>query len=506
MSTAARHLKLTLRREAATGWRPALVSLGFFWAALLLLLLARDAGAMASIWWNSSTFNHCLFVLPIIAWLVALRVPGLERLTPRAWAPGLALVSLGAFAWLLGEAGTFSLARHLGLVLMLQGSAVALLGPAVARALLFPLAYMLFLVPFGEEFVPPLQTVTAELAMALLGLAGIPAHISGVFITTPSGWFEVAEACSGVKFLVAMIAYGALVANLCFLSWTRRALFMVAALIVPVIANGVRAFGTIWFASKSSADAAGGFDHIVYGWIFFALVIAATMAAGWRFFDRPVGTPWFDAEKLATTRFKVAPLGRTTLAVLLIAAAPLAWSARVATSATPLPEATLPEIPGWQKLPASTDWQPQFAGADRLLSNHYRSAEGDEADLVIAVYARQGEERKLVGFGQGSADGWAWSHDLASPPGGQAVRIAAKGGNEREVVSFYRIGDLLTGSPAAVKLATLKAKLLGGDQRAVAVIISTREQPGHLAQHATERLLRALGPVEALADRASGRE
>jgi hypothetical protein len=83
---------------------------------------------MAAIWWKSATFNHCLLVVPIIGWLVRQRLPELKALAPRAWAPGLALVAAGASAWLVGEAGNLALLRHFGLVLMLQGAAVACLG------------------------------------------------------------------------------------------------------------------------------------------------------------------------------------------------------------------------------------------------------------------------------------------------------------------------------------------------------------------------------------------
>ena len=70
--------------------------------------------------------------------------------------------------------------------------------------------------------------------MILLALTGVPASIDGVFITTPAGLFEVAEACSGVKFLIAMIAFGTLVANVCFTSWPRRCVFIAASVIVPI--------------------------------------------------------------------------------------------------------------------------------------------------------------------------------------------------------------------------------------------------------------------------------
>ncbi len=178
--------------------------------------------------------------------------------------------------------------------MLLQGAVVTLLGVNVARGLIFPLAYSFFLVPFGEELVPFLQTITAKMSMVMLGWANIPAFIDGIFISTPTGYFEVAEACSGIKFLIAMIAYGALVGNVCFQSWNRRILFMIASIIVPIIANGIRAFGTIYIAHHTSVDFATGFDHIFYGWFFFAFVLILVIAIGWPFFDRKIDDRMID--------------------------------------------------------------------------------------------------------------------------------------------------------------------------------------------------------------------
>jgi exosortase len=133
-------------------------------------------------------------------------------------------------------------------VAMLIAAVPLMLGERAALGLLFPLAYMGFLVPFGDEAIPMLQTVTAKITIALVHISGIKAQIDGVFIATPAGLFEVAEACSGVKFLVAMIAFGALAAHVCFVSWARRAGFMALCIVAPILANGVRAWGTVYLA------------------------------------------------------------------------------------------------------------------------------------------------------------------------------------------------------------------------------------------------------------------
>lgn len=281
-------------------WRLPLLRLVLAWLGLVALT-GRDWADMARQWWDSSTYNHVLLIPPILAWLVAQRRLELARLAPSAWWPGLAALAGGLAMWLAGTVSGINLASQLGAVVLLQAAVAVLLGPRVVAGLLFPLGYMLFLVPFGDELVPALQAITADIAVVLTHASGVPARIDGVFIQTPVGLFEVAEACSGAKFLIAMVALGALVAHSCFASWRRRAAFMVAAVVVPVLANGVRAWGTIYIAQSQGLAFAAGFDHIVYGWVFFAVVIVALLGAAWPFFDRAPDDPLLDAAALAAS-------------------------------------------------------------------------------------------------------------------------------------------------------------------------------------------------------------
>ncbi|MBX9860985.1 MAG: exosortase A [Sphingomonas sp.] len=473
---------------------------------LLLVLFGHDAADLARIWWTSTTFGHCLFIGPVVGWLVWQRRRELAALTPVGWAPGLAIVALGGLSWLVGDAAGVALARHLGLVTMVQGAVVTLLGPQVARGLLFPLLYAYFLVPFGEGLEGPLQQVTVAMTIPLLHLAGVPAQVDGVLITIPNGYFEVAEACSGAKFVIAMFAYGVLVANVCYVSWGRRAAFLAMALVVPVIANGLRAFGTIYAAHLTSVEAATGFDHIVYGWVFFGLVMAAVLAIGWRWFDRDPDAAWIDLARLPVPRRTIDPWLAGAL-VLTVAAAFPAWSSVATGRADTLPaRIALPEVPDWHQVPSSTraPWSPYYPGADHFLIGRYADAQGHQVDLAIAVYASQREGHEVIAFGVGPLredDRWVRVSGLPPVAGGAAMRITAPGPVERVVVSWYRIGDTLTASPASVKLATLRVRLLGGRQAAIAVHVSAEEPDGEAA---IARFLAALGPVERIADHSAG--
>ena len=478
---------------------------------LALILFARDAASMATTWWNSSTYTHCLFIIPLVGWLVWQRRGELVLTQPRAWWPGLIAIFVTGFIWILGEAAGVTLVRHAALIMIVQAVVLTVLGPAIVRMLLFPIFYLVFLVPFGDEFIPPMQTLTARLAMSLLGIAQIKAVLDGVFITTPDGWFEVAEACSGVKFLVAMVAYGTLVANVCFRQWQRRTVFMILCIVVPVLANGIRAFATIYAAHLTDVKTATSFDHIVYGWVFFAFVTVLVMAMAWRFFDRKPGDAW--------TGSRPQPFGppRPILPTVMLVAAtllvPQLWDATLsARGRVALPNTiALPEIAGWRRVKNDSGypWVPRFAGADHLVYGRYSDEQAAQVDIAIALYGWQGEGRKLVGFGQGAVDtrhAWAWAATAAAPSGAKGEQLRGPGRRTRQALTFYIIGGSATGNAMTVKLRTLKARLIGGDQGS-GVLVASAEGPD--AQAVLARFATALGPVDrrigALLDQAKGR-
>lgn len=502
-------------------WRAALVRLGAAWALLLVLFFA-DWRDMVAQWWGSSTYNHILLIPPILGWLVAQRRAELLRLTPQGWWPPLVLFAAAGLLWLLGEFAGMAFARQVAVVVMAQAAVMVTLGPQVVAGLLFPLFYMLFLVPFGDELIPFLQTLTARLTMVFLHHAGIPATISGVFITTPAGYFEVAEACSGVKFLIAMIAYGALVANVCFLRWPRRAAFMAVSVVVPILANGARAFGTIWIAGWYGIQFASSFDHVFYGWVFFAVVMALCMAVGWRFFDRSVDAPMIDPDAISAAarvrrmeRFALRPLAGFG-AMALIAAGFVGWGASVGWLDAKLPAGLrLPDVHGWQA-EASDDgraWVPLHGGAARHYRMRFRSADGKVVDLSFALYANQGEGREAAGFGQGAVPPytrWAWERPGPAIAGAKSEIIQAPTDTARPerrlALTWYRSGDLITGSNLALRLHVMRDHLLFRRQATAVLILSASDQLSADPQAALSAFLLDIGPVDRWIDHLSSGE
>jgi exosortase A len=502
-------------RPSLTEWQAACMRLALVSLALVLAFLP-DWAAMARQWWDISTYNHVLLVPAIIGWLAWQRAGELAKLPPVTWWPGL-LVSAAAMAiWTLGAFSGLDLFRQLGAVLLPISACLVLLGPHVAAGLAFPLCYALFLVPFGGDFVPALQMITAAITIALVEWSGIPAEINGVFIDTPAGLFEVAEACSGVKFLIAMIAFGALLANVCFTSWKRRALLIAACIAVPVLANGFRAFATIYVAQSVGAEAATGFDHIVYGWLFFAVVLAIVIAGAWRYFDRPAGEPMIDAGEILdsrmlarASRWRIAPL--PALAVLLfMVTASHAWVRASEQLAADLPgEIGLPEVPGWHLADYEPRiwWEPRAEGADHRLLGRYRDAAGREVDVFFALYASQGEGREAGGFGQGALtpdSAWSWLAPGPAFEGAMSERLLAEGRVERLALTWYRSGGVVTGSNARLKLSSMADRLLLRRRATVMLILSAEEADGRPALEAVEAFAAAAGPLDRWMDRIAG--
>jgi exosortase A len=493
-------------------WRAPLIQLAAMWLGLIVLFRG-DWRDMAWQWWDSSTYNHILLIPPILVWLVLQRGAETARLVPRAWWPGLVVMAGAVFLWVLGDFAGLNLARQLGAVVMLQGAALALLGPRVAAAQLFPLGYMLTMVPFGDELIPFLQTITAKLTMLLLALSQVPASIDGVFITTRFGYFEVAEACSGVKFLIAMVAYGALVCNVCFASWGRRAAFMALSLVVPVLANGVRAWGTIYIARWRGIEFAESFDHVFYGWVFFALVMGLVMAAGWRFFDRQVDAPLVDGARIEASPL-LARLERMTLpvpavlgALAALALAGLAWSAAAGRIAAPMPDLiVLPQVPGWQLDAGSpkAEWAPLHTGADHRLKARYADGKGHVVDLSFALYGAQGDGKEAGGFGEGAlplGSRWAWEEAGPGFADAKSDVIQAPGPVHRLAVTWLRTGDLLTGSNTRLKLANMEDRLLLRPRPTMTLILSAEAGPDAAPEDAIRAFLASTGPIAPWMDR-----
>ena len=158
------------------------------------------------------------------------------------------------------------------------------LGTRLAGLLAFPLGFLLFAVPVGEGLIYPMMNFTADFTVAMLRATGIPVFRDGTFFSIPTGDWSVVEACSGVRYLIASVTLGALYAYLTYTKLWKRLLFCLFAIAVPVLANGLRAYMIVMIGHLSGMNYAVGVDHLLYGWVFFGMVITVMFFVGsfWR--------------------------------------------------------------------------------------------------------------------------------------------------------------------------------------------------------------------------------
>jgi exosortase A len=252
---------------------------------VLGLLFRQEIAAAVEVWTASTAYNHCFLVLPIAAYLAWDRREELVGVPvrPAPWF-GLAALPLG-LAWLMAERLGIMEGRQLMAMCLLQLLFLCVLGPRMYGALAAPLLYLFFLVPFGAFVTPLLQNFTVHFIMSGLDLLGIPNFTDGMLIQIPEGNFYVAEACAGLRFLIASIAFGALYSILMYRSVLKRVVFIALSTLVPVVANGFRALGIVTLGHALGSAQAAETDHVLYGWIFFSLVTLLLIALGLPFRD-----------------------------------------------------------------------------------------------------------------------------------------------------------------------------------------------------------------------------
>jgi exosortase A len=470
----------------ASPWRRALPAV----LALigLLLVLYRDTGLdMVGIWSRSDTFAHGFLVAPISAWLIWRDRERLLALTPRPSLAALLPLSGAALVWLVADLVMVNAAAQFALVAMLVLAVPTVLGWHAARALAFPLLFLFFAVPFGEFMLPTMMEWTADFAVAALQWSGIPVYREGLQFVIPSGTWSVVEECSGVRYLIASFMVGTLFAHLNYRSWHRRALFMAISVAVPIVANWLRAYMIVMIGHLSGNRLAVGVDHLVYGWLFFGIVIAIMFAIGARWADAettpaPAAAPPRDGTTAVTP-----PLLAWMLAAFVATLPPLLTAGlRHAEGAAEAPRLELPVelAKDWRaddtQRPA---WAPKPANPSLEVARVYRSAAGT-VGVHVAYFRGQQRDRKLVSSQNGWADAREWNvtqgdtQQLDVPPHAATARTAELLGARRGAVRahvlawrLYWVDGRYIGGDVAAKLAQAFARLRGrGDDGAVLML------------------------------------
>lgn len=472
--------------SARGAWIAAGASLALAAVALCVIFSVEAKGAF-DVWLASTAYNHCFLVLPVALYLVWIRRGWIGTFVPRPdFRALLLLVPLGMM-WAVAALMSVLEAQQLVVMTMFQVIALAVLGWTLYRAMLLPFLYLFFLVPTGYFLVPYLQDWTAAFAVEGLKLAGIPVFSDGMFIEVPSGNFVIAEACAGLRFLIASVAFGVFFAALVYRSRVRWIAFVFLSVVVPIIANGFRALGIIalseWTGNATAVEA----DHIVYGWVFFSAVTLLLIIIGFRFADDRLPAPPAPPQSAApASASRPASVVAAALVGLALAAGGPAY-ARIQdwrAGDTVLAQAvSAPHESAWK--PTNTPpfgWKPTIHDPDGEYLQGYSNGR-DDVLLYTAIYKSSGFHNNLVRATNDITDDKVWrlaSHGSASASiAGTHSTVAAAtitGLGERLVVwQFYVVDGRVAATPLMAKLLQLRQLFEGGRAVDAFVAVATLE-------------------------------
>jgi exosortase A len=475
-----------------------------FW---LLGWYGETVHSMAATWLRSDTFAHGFLIFPISAYLVWAQREEIAQFSPAPNLMALPLLAGAGFAWLVGRVGDALIVEQYSFVLMIPFIVTIVLGSQVAKALAFPLFFLLLAVPTGDFLIPPLMTFTADFTVSALQATGIPVYREGRYFTIPSGDWSVVETCSGLRYLIASLTLGCLYAYLTYRSLARRLLFVAMSIVVPIIANGFRAYIIVMIGHISGMRLAVGIDHFIYGWVFFGFVMLLLFWIGsfWRK-ERLVPKHRVSPEERPNSHTS---LRRVLGASLAVAAMVTVWPDYAVFLDEPSADVPALKVPpatgGWELTNGRlTEFIPYYLHPRTEVSQTYIKG-GNKVGLYIAYYNHQRQGAELINsqnalvttknkhwanVGEETKEARLGEAEFAA----RATRL--RGQNQRLLAwHWYWTEGHYTVNPYLVKLLKAKSKLLGsGDDGAFVAVYTAYEYRAEAADAILQEFLRDMLP------------
>ncbi|MCH9672004.1 MAG: exosortase A [Gammaproteobacteria bacterium] len=448
--------------------------------------------SMVAIWERSETFAHGYLIFPIALFLVWRMRGQLANSTPSIDYRALViLVGLG-FGWALAAITDVAVVKQFAAVGMIPALVWLFVGWKIAFGMMFPLLFVLLAVPIGEGLILPMMEFTADFTIAALHLTGIPVYREGMFFSLPTGNWSIVEGCSGVRYLIASITLGFLYAYLTYQSYFRRICFIALSILVPIIGNGLRAYMIVMIGHTSSMKYATGVDHLIYGWVFFGIIM---MVLFW------VGSYWReDAEDDSVSLtpnepVRGASLGAATLALVCGVVGFSAWPAWAhyleakgdQLLASEITVAAPDAAGGWVATAPITEWRPQYQGPSAESHAGYES-DGQQVGVHIAYYPTQAQDRELVNTQNVMIRQKhpIWSERYKKPIeitiAGQPVRVLEswmKSHKESYLAwHWYWLDGHSTVNPYDAKVREAFRAILGRDRDGAGIVVYTSDEAG----------------------------
>jgi exosortase len=239
---------------------------------------------MVKQWYQDENYSHG-FIVPFIAlFFLYERREELKKVIVQPWGPGLAVIAFGLVQLSLGFLATEYFTMRSSLIVVLAGMVLYFLGKETFRISRLSIIYLILMVPLPyiiyDMVAFPLKLFVTKVSVAFLQLVGIVVIREGNIIMFPAITLEVADACSGIRSLISLIALGAAYAFFIKTTTVKRWLIILAAVPIAIVTNALRVIVTGILAQHWGAKAAEGFFHEFAGLMVFAVAMVLLVGMG----------------------------------------------------------------------------------------------------------------------------------------------------------------------------------------------------------------------------------
>jgi exosortase D (VPLPA-CTERM-specific) len=375
---------------------------------------AKVLGGIYNIWNLKPEYSHGIIIPVLSAVLIWRQREELRRLPFTGSWFGLLLIAGGLALRLVGESTTIETLEHYAFLLVIYGLVLTLTGPVIFRRLWMPLLILVFAIPlpsiFNNALSLQLQLLSSQLGVAVIRAAGISVLLEGNVIDLGSYQLEVAEACSGLRYLLPLMTLAFIVAYLFRGPMWKRIVIFLSSIPITVAMNSLR-IGLIGITvdrwGKSMAE---GALHDFEGWVVFMFSTGALLltAVGLTRVGRS-RTKWSEAFNFGPAPAPSAAAqteGAQSVPKSFIAAALLILVGAAADVAMPAPQLITPARTNFDEFPNKLgEWvgqreqlQSVYLDAlqldDYVLAN-YVSSDGHSVSFFSAYYQKQDADRHV---------------------------------------------------------------------------------------------------------------
>ena len=251
-------------------------ALGYIYADSLVFLFGQ---------WGRDDYSHGPFIPIISAFLIWQRRTQLATAGVSPSWGGTILVAVGLLLFILGDYATLYVLLHLSLWMVIVGVTLSFIGRPALRVFAFPLTYLLTAIPlpifFYNTLSSQLQLWSSALGVGFLQAIGVTAFREGNVIDLGPVQLQVAEACSGIRYLFPLTALALLCAYLYRDRLWKRVVLVVSALPVSIFINGLRIGIVGVLVELYGPQAAEGFLHLFEGWVLFLATLGLLLLEMW---------------------------------------------------------------------------------------------------------------------------------------------------------------------------------------------------------------------------------